>query len=52
MVDLHETGCSGLVVVCWVREVEEVLKSLVWDWVDPSEDQGHCHGHQQGFLGA
>lgn len=52
MVDLLETGCSGLVVVCWVQGVEEVLESLVWDWVDPLEDQGHCHGHQQGFLGA
>lgn len=47
----HEIGCSGLVEVCWVSEVGGLLECLVWDWAGPSEDQGHCHVHQQGLLG-
>lgn len=48
----HEMGRTEQVEVCWVREEEHLLESLAWmeNLGGPWEDQGHCYGHQQGFL--
>lgn len=47
----RETGSSGLVEACWVREEGGHLECLVLrNLAGPWEDQGRCYGNQQGLL--